>query len=405
MLNRFLPLLVLSALGLSACTEAPAPKADAPAPIVQGHQLRFAAGHPQLALLTLSAAAPARAMTVELPAKLVWNEERTQRIYPAFAGRVMAIKADVGQKVLSGAPLALLASPDFGQAQSETAKAEADERLMNKALQRQRELFEAGIVARKELEQAEAEAERARAEVERARARTRLYGSGSGVNQQLALSASIGGVVVERNLNPGQEVRPELAGPGVPALFVVTDPSSLWLQIDARESEVGTVRPGATFELTIAALAGQKFEGRVINASDFIDPQTRTIKIRALVANPQRLLKAEMLATARFERLFDSGVVVPASAVLLHGAGHSVFVQTRPGEFEPRAVELAYLGPKEVVVSSGLQAGEQVVSDNALLLARQFRQAQNQAQAVTGSAPGATKTEAPGKSDTGAAQK
>lgn len=405
MLNRFLPLLVLSALGLSACTEAPAPKSDAPAPIVQGNQLRFAAGHPQLALLTLSAAAPARAMTVELPAKLVWNEERTQRIYPAFAGRVMAIKADVGQKVLSGAPLALLASPDFGQAQSETAKAEADERLMNKALQRQRELFEAGIVARKELEQAEAEAERARAEVERARARTRLYGSGSGVNQQLALSASIGGVVVERNLNPGQEVRPELAGPGVPALFVVTDPSSLWLQIDARESEVGTVRPGATFELAIAALAGQKFEGRVINASDFIDPQTRTIKIRALVANPQRLLKAEMLATARFERLFDSGVVVPASAVLLHGAGHSVFVQTRPGEFEPRAVELAYLGPKEVVVSSGLQAGEQVVSDNALLLARQFRQAQNQAQAVTGSASGATKTEAPGKSDTGAAQK
>lgn len=397
-MNRFLPVLLLSALGLSACKEAPAPAAQVPAPIVQGRQLRFAAGHPQLALLTLSTAAPARAMTVELPAKLVWNEERTQRIYPPFAGRVMAIKADVGQAVKPGTLLAQLASPDFGQAQSETAKAEADERLMNKALLRQRELFEAGIVARKELEQAEAEAERARAEVERARARTRLYGSGGGVNQQLALSASIGGVVVERNLNPGQEVRPDLAGPGVPALFVVTDPSSLWLQIDARESEVGTVRPGATFELAIAALAGQKFEGRVINASDFIDPQTRTIKIRALVANPQRLLKAEMLATARFERHFDSGVVVPASAVLLHGAGHSVFVQTRPGEFEPRAVELAYLGPKEVVVSSGLQAGEQVVSDNALLLARQFRQAQNQVQPVTESTPSATKTEASSKS-------
>lgn len=406
MLNRFLPVLVLSTLGLSACNEAPAPKADAPAPIVQGRQLRFAAGHPQLALLTLSAAAPARAMTVELPAKLVWNEERTQRIYPAFAGRVMAIRADVGQSVKPGTPLALLASPDFGQAQSETAKAEADARLTHKALQRQRELFEAGIVARKELEQAETDADRAQAEVARAQARTRLYGSGSGVNQQLALAAGIGGVVVERNLNPGQEVRPDLAGPGVPALFVVTDPSSLWLQIDARESEVGTVRPGATFELTIAALAGQKFEGRVTNASDFIDPQTRTIKIRALVANPQRLLKAEMLGTARFERHFDSGVVVPASAVLLHGAGHSVFVQTRPGEFEPRAVELSYLGPKEVVISSGLQAGEQVVSDNALLLARQFRLAQNEAKPPAESAPAATKTEATGKTTTpGAAQK
>jgi membrane fusion protein, heavy metal efflux system len=406
MLNRFLPLLILSTLGLSACKEAPAPAAQVPAPIVQGRQLRFPAGHPQLALLSLSAATPARDMTVELPAKLVWNEERTQRIYPAFAGRVMAIKADVGQQVLPGTPLALLASPDFGQAQSDTARAEADARLTQKALQRQRELFEAGIVARKELEQAETEAERAQAEVERARARTRLYSSASGVNQQLALSASLGGVVVERNLNPGQEVRPDLAGPGVPALFVVTDPSSLWIQIDARESEVGTVRPGATFELAIAALAGQKFEGRVINASDFIDPQTRTIKIRGVIANTDRRLKAEMLATARFERHFDSGVVVPASAVLLHGAGHSVFVQTRPGEFEPRAVELSYLGPKEVVVTSGLQAGEQVVSDNALLLARQFRLAQNEAKAPAESAPVATKTEAAGKAaNTGAAPK
>lgn len=384
MLNRFFPslaLCALSTLALTACNEPPAPKPEVPAPIVQGSQLRFPAGHPQLALLTLSVAAPAQAITIELPAKLVWNEERTQRVYPAFAGRVMAIQADVGQRVQPGAPLAQLASPDFGQAQSETAKAQADGHLTSQALRRQRELFEAGIVARKDLEQSEADAARAQAEVERAQARTRLYGSASGVTQQLGLSASIGGVVVERNLNPGQEVRPDQSGPGVPALFVVTDPSSLWIQIDARESEVGTVRPGRTFELIIPTLPGQKFEGRVLTTSDFIDPLTRTIKIRAVVANPRRELKAEMLATARFERSFSRGVLIPAAAVLLGGTRHSVFVQTRPGEFEPRAVELAYEGAKKVVVASGLLAGEQVVSENALLLARQFRLAQQETQA------------------------
>lgn len=406
MLNRFLPVLLLSALGLSACTEAPTPKVEAPAPIVQNNQLRFAAGHPQLNLLHVAAAAPAKAMTVELPAKLVWNEERTQRIYPAFAGRVMGIKADVGQKVQPGTPLALLASPDFGQAQSETAKAEADARLTHKALQRQRELFEAGIVARKELEQAETDADRAQAEVARAQARTRLYGSGSGVNQQLALSASISGVVVERNLNPGQEVRPDLAGPGVPALFVVTDPSSLWIQIDARESEVGIVHPGTGFELSIPSLPGQTFQGKVIATSDFIDPLTRTIKIRGVVANADRRLKAEMLATAKFERTFESGVVVPAVAVLLRGTRHSVFVQTRPGEFERRAVELDYEGPREVVIAKGLQAGEQVVVENALLLARLLRLAEEEARAPDNAAAAATKSVAPGAAtDTGAAQK
>ncbi len=371
---------VLFALTLAACSEPPVPPAEPPAPIVQGSQLRFAPGHPQLALLGMVAAAPGRAITVELPAKLVWNEERTQRIYPAFAGRVMAIKADVGQSVKAGSLLAQLSSPDFGMAQADTAKAQSDARLTQKALLRQRELFEAGIVARKDLDQAEADAARAAAEASRADARTRLYGGGSGaVNQQLALSSNLSGIVVERNLNPGQEVRPDQSGPGVPALFVVTDPTSLWVQIDARESEVGTLKVGTSFELVVPSLGGQKFEGRVTAAADFIDPATRTIKIRGVIDNKARVLKAEMLATARIERQLGAGVLVPASAVLLRGAKHSVFVQIQPGMFEPREVELSYQGPREVVVSRGLEVGEQVVADNVLLLARQFRIAQDDA--------------------------
>ena len=288
---------------LAACNEAPAPPPEAPAPILQGNQLRFAPNHPQLALLGIATAAPGKAISVELPARLVWNEERTQRIYPAFAGRVMSIKADVGQAVKPGTLLAQLASPDYGIAQADTVKAGADARLTQKSLQRQRELFEAGIIARKDLDVAEADAARSQAEIQRAEARTRLYGGGGGVNQQLALLATISGVVVERNLNPGQEVRPDQSGPGVPALYVITDPTSLWVQIDARESEIGTLKPGATFELIIPTLPGQKFEGRVTAAADYIDPSTRTIKVRGVVANPDRKLKAEMLATAKIERI------------------------------------------------------------------------------------------------------
>ena len=387
--------------GLVACSETPAPVAQTPQPILQGKQLRFPAGHPHLALLTITAAAPARTITVELPAKLVWNEERTQRIYPAFAGRVMAIKADLGQSVKSGSLLAQLASPDFGMAQADTAKAQADLGNAEKALQRQRELFEAGIVARKDLDQAETDAARAQAEAARAKARTSLYGASTSVNQQLALISNISGVVVERNLNPGQEVRPDQSGPGVPALFVVTDPTSLWVQIDAREAEVGTMLVGATFELLIPALPGQTFPGTVTAASDFIDPSTRTIKIRGLVANPERRLKAEMLATARVQRSMGNGVVVPASAVSLRGSRHVVFLQIQPGVFESREVSLSYTGPREIVVSRGLEVGDQVVSDNSLLLAHQFGAAQED-----GSFPAAgPQAAAPASAPTKAAQK
>ena len=174
-------------------------------------------------------------------------------------------------------------------------------------------------------------------------------------------------------------MRPDQSGPGVPALFVVTDPTSLWVQIDARESEIGTLKPGTAFELIIPTLPGQKFEGRVTAAADFIDPSTRTIKVRGVIANPDRTLKAEMLATARIERILGPGVVIPSQAVSLLGAKHTVLVQVQPGVFESREVTLSYQGPRETVVSGGLEAGEQVVSDNMLLLARAFRNAQEEA--------------------------
>ena len=374
-LGGLLALTLCATALLQGCGKAPpVPATPEPAPpILQSGQLRFPPGHPQLALLGVAEVRPAKELIVDLPARLVWNEERTQRVYPPFAGRVAAIRADLGQSVKAGAPLALLASPDFGQAQADTAKAHADQVLAQQALARQRELFEAGIVARKDLEQTEADAARARAEVARAAARTSLYGGSAAVNQQLAITAGMGGVVVERNLNPGQEVRPDQSGPGAPALFVVTDPSTLWVQIDARESDLASMRPGDAFTLQVPAYPGETFSGRVTATADAIDPNTRTIKVRGLVPNADRRLKAEMLATARVSESRSTGVVVPAEAVTLNGTAHTVFVQRDAGVFEPRSVTLGHEGPREVVVATGLAAGDKIVTQNVLLLARQFQ--------------------------------
>lgn len=377
------PVLSLLALVvLAACTEAPAPKAAEPQPIMQGKQLRFPPGNAQLALLKTSAVTAAESIAVDLTAHLVWNEERTQRIYAPLSGRVASIRADLGQAVVPGSPLLTLSSPEFGVAQADAAKALADLQLSDKALRRQRELFEAGILARKELEQMENEALRAKAESERANAKTRLYGGSHTVNQQLILTSEIRGMVVERNVNPGQEVRPDQSGPGVPALFVLSDPSYLWVQIDARESDIVSLRPGATFELIVPSLPGKSFLGKVAAASDFLDPNSRTIKVRGVVANPERLLKAEMLGTARISRKLGEGVMVPASAVFLRGTSHWVFVQLSAGTFEPREVKVGYEGAKESLVTSGLSMTDVVVSENGLLLAREFRVAEEAAKAA-----------------------
>jgi cobalt-zinc-cadmium efflux system membrane fusion protein len=133
------------------------------------------------------------------------------------------------------------------------------------------------------------------------------------------------------------------------------------------------LKPGTRFELIVPTLPGQRFEGRVMATGDFIDPATRTIRVRGLVANPQRLLKSEMLATARITRELPAGVMVPTPAVRLEGAAHWVMVEVAPGTFEQREVGVGYQGQGETLVTSGLSAGDQVVNQNMLMLARQYR--------------------------------
>jgi len=364
---------------LVACSEAPAPKAAEPQPIMQNNQLRFPEGNSQLALLVTVAAKPSEAIDIDLPAHLVWNEDRTQRVYAPLPGRVASIHTDLGKQVRKGDALVSLQSPEFGSAQADASKAMADLRLAEKNFNRQKDLFEAGIVARKDFEQAEADAMRAKAEADRAVSRIHLYGSHTLVNQQLALTSDLAGIVVEKNVNPGQEIRPEQFGPGALALFVISDPSSLWVQIDAQEADIGALKPGAGFELTVPALGDKKFKGHVMTSADVIDPNTRTIKVRGIIENPQRLLKAEMLGTARITRSLGQGLLVPASAVSLRGTQHWVFVKTASDTFEPRSVKLSYEGTKVSIISSGLQANEQVVIENSLLLAREFRIAEETA--------------------------
>jgi len=372
----------LALIGLTYALLIPTPttKVSVPEPIVQGEQLRFPAGHPQLTLLSTIEAKTAESITIELPARLVWNEERTQRIYPAFAGRVLSLNADIGQTVHAGQVLATLASPEFGAAQADTAKAIADAQVAERALARHQTLFEADVISRKELDSTEAEALRAKAELARAQARTRMYGSAaSQVNQQLGLSATVKGVVVERNLSAGQEVRPDQGGPGNPALFVVSDPNTLWVQIDAREADIASLQPGTTIALTLPNYPDQRFEATIAATGDFIDSNTRAIKVRAVVGNTKRLLKAEMLGTAHIQRKLGTGVLVPSSAVQLRGTEHWTYVQTEAGVYEPRRVKLGYEGIQQVLIVDGVQAGELVVKDNGLLLAREFRIAQENA--------------------------
>ena len=365
---KLTPILVAALLTLAGCSAEPeAPKA---ANVKVEGDIALLAEPDKAGFLKLAVAEPDKGGLLRLPGRLVWNEERTVRVFPQVGGRVQRIAVDVGNPVKIGQPLAILSSPDYGQALADARKARADAQVAAQALERCRVLREAGVIAEKDWQQAEATAIAARAEAERAGRRVAgLGGEGDG---SYALRSPLAGSVVERNLNPGQEFRPDQSGP---PLFVVTDPSSLWIQVDASEADLARLRKGEPLLIETRQYPGERFTGVIRHVADFVDPNTRTIKVRGEVPNPDRRLKGEMFVNALVELEATAALRVPASAVFLFGDKRYVFVEEAAGRYRKQAVEAGTEREGRIDILSGLKAGDKVVAEGSLHLLKYFRPA------------------------------
>jgi len=293
-------------------TEAP------PAAKVSGESIVFPPDSPQLSSLASEAAAQREAAAATLNGRLTWNEDKTVRIYTPFAGRVSRISAQPGDKVQQGQTLAVIASPDFGQAQADARRAEGDYALAQQNLARVKDLHANGVAPAKDLNSAEAEYARSESELQRNRARLQLYGGGTQVDQSYALKSPLAGVVVEKNINPGQELRPDQMG-GSPALFVITDPSYLWVMLDAGEKDLPGLHVGKIVKIRVPVYPDATFDARITAVADFLDPTTRTIKVRASLDNSNRMLKGEMFVTATLNDESVRVLQVPSRAVFFQG--------------------------------------------------------------------------------------
>src|SRR5882762_3764511 len=221
----------------------------------------------------------------------------------------------------------------------------------------------------KDLHVAMAEEARAASERARTQAKLRAYGGAAAdVNQAFLLRSPLSGVVVERQLNPSQELRPDAAPQG--GIFVISDPSRLWFVLDVSDRDLGTVRPGIEVSLSTAALGEERVAGRITYVADVVDPQTRTIKARGTLANTERRLKAEMFVTGEIRVPAGLGLLVPGKAVYLRGEQYFVFVDAGNGRFERRAVRLGAASNGYALILEGIGANDKVVTDGSLLLER-----------------------------------
>ena len=351
----------------------PAAEQAAPAAREPG-VLKLAPGAPQLTAIRAAVVEEAPLPLAEpLNARITYDENVTSRVSSPIPGRVDRLYVSPGDAVHTGDALLRIDSPDLAAAVADVRKAASDEVRKKHAFERAAKLLEADVAPRKDFETAQADYEQARAETRRAELRLRNLGPApSGEGAQYTVRAPVAGVVVDRHANPGMQVRPDLPDP----LFVITDPTRLWVIIDLPERALGKVAPGRPVAVEVDAYPNERFEARVAWVGEVVDPATRRVPVRCTLANPYRRLKPEMYARATL--LAEHGeraVRVPNEALVTEGLYSFAFVERAPGEFERRKLSLAFQTPESSYVLSGLVAGERVVVAGALLLNAELAEA------------------------------
>jgi cobalt-zinc-cadmium efflux system membrane fusion protein len=335
----------------------------------------------QLKTLSVATVATHRFASTEFTdGRIAVNANRSTPVYSPFSGRVVALTAAPGDSVAAGAVLASIEASEFVQAQTDLESATAQARLLRQSEARKHSLFEAQGASLQDWQQAQADLANAEAALQAARNRLRILGKSDGeidalaghghIDARVPLRAPLAGVVVDRQVGPGQYVQ---AGSSTP-LFTIADVASVWLVGNVRESEAAHLHRGQPVEVQVPAWPQRVFRARLNYVAALVDPATHRLTVRAEIPNGDGALKPEMLASFR---IVTSDAVdapaVPEAAVVYEGDRAHVWIVGADGLIALRTIRTGRVSDGLVEVQDGIRPGERVVTRGSLFIDRAAR--------------------------------
>src|ERR1700675_347850 len=306
--------------------------------------------------------------------KIGVNGDRATPVISPYSGRVTRVIAGLGDTVKAGAPLATLEASEFVQAQNDLRVAASQVKLARISETRKHALYDAKGGSLQDWQQAQADLAAAETALNAVRNRLQIFGKSQAeitqleslqiMNPSATIMAPIAGVVVDRQVGPGQYLQ---AG-GTPA-FTIADPSSVWLLANVRESDAGLVQLGQPVEVRVLAYPKRAFKARVTYVAAVVDPTTHRLPVRAEIDNRDLALKPEMFASFRILTSdATESPAVPEAAVVYEGASAHVWVVAGDGLLSYRAIRTGRSNDGLVEVLDGLKAGERIVTKGGLFI-------------------------------------
>jgi membrane fusion protein, heavy metal efflux system len=302
---------------------------------------------------------------------------RTYPVNSLSSGRVVEIRARLGDDVQKGQLLLTMTSPDMPQAISDLQKFRANEALTKTQLDRAQVLNSHGVLAQKDLEVAQDAYNKARIDTQAAEEHIRILGGDpQRLSSQIEIHAPVSGTIIEQNVTSAAGIK---SLDNAPSLFTIADLSSVWVLCDVYENDLARVRLGDRAEIELNAYPTRRLTGHVANISKLLDPNTRAAKVRIELKNEAGILRPNMFASVHFvSQGTETRIVIPASAILRLQDRDWVFIKLNNKQFRRTEVHAGPVNPdKTQQVLSGLRTGQQVVSD-ALMFDREVQKSTEQ---------------------------
>ena len=334
---------------------------------------------------TTPAAAGTAAVPLRMPGIVQPNGYKEVAVTSLVSGRVLEVHAELGQQVMTGDTLVTVYSPELADAQIALIVARAHGEAHGQKQVRTQRLTATGAASREELEAEEAERAMHDGAVESATTELVLLGIPEERAERLAgpddvvatseVPAPLDGVVTERTANPGLNI--DQATP----LLTVVDLSTVWVIADLYERDFAKVQVGSTATVTSTAYPGLEITGQVSYIDPQLQPETRTARLRVEVPNPDGQLRFGMYVDVNIGESVRDGVFVPTAAVQTVGSESVVYLaaDAQPGRFIERTVEVGGTSDGRILVLSGLQPGDSVVTEGAFFVRAERERLQGQA--------------------------
>ena len=314
---------------------------------------------------------------------IAYNDDTITQVFSPYSGQVTRLIAELGAVVKKGDPLMAVAATEFVQAKSALIAAHAQVVLMTSTEARQHALYLAKAGAQKDWLQSQADLITAQGNLQAARNQLSIFGKTEQeisaiengvkvleVNPEVLVRAPVSGTVTQRQIGVGQYLQSASGGASIP-VYTISNLSTVYLIANVRESDAPLVHVSQQVEVHVLAFPDRLFKAKLSWVAPAMDINTHRLAVRAIINNREGILKPMMFASFSIVTSGDvKAVAVPQKAVVYEGSEAHVFVANSDGTLAIRPIRIGHINGDFIEVTSGLAAGEKIVTRGTLFIDR-----------------------------------